>query len=107
MKDRLLIAALVGVGFLATLAVAAVRGELWQSAAPAVEAPAAAANQRSPARPRLPEATVPVPVQAAVPALAASEPESAPETAELTPAATYEQQTAARDRAAAHSARSR
>ena len=107
MKDRLLVVALVGVGFLGTLGVAAVRGELWHSPAPATQEPAAVAYQAPPAPLRLPAATATVPIQPDASAVAASEPEPSPETTELAPAPTYEQQSAAHDRAAAHSARSR
>jgi hypothetical protein len=106
MKDRLLIAAMVGVGFLATLGVAAVRGELWESPTQ-VHEPAPAPVQAPPEPLRLPEAPAATPLQPPAPEVATSQTDAGPEATELAPAPTYEQQTAERDRAAAHSARSR
>jgi len=103
MKDRLLIATLAVVGFLAALGIAAVRGDLWQpSAAPGQEAPA-------PRRATLtPVADAATQLQPAAPGPAASDPEpDTREDAASGPAPTYEEQAAARDRAAAHSSRSR
>jgi hypothetical protein len=110
MNDRLIIATLAGVGFLAALGIAIERGDLWQP----------------PAHTRLEPAAVPLrtmairPVTAAPAAVAATQPlPAAPEPAasapapdgragpDLNPAPSYEEEAAARDRAAAHSARSR
>ncbi len=110
MRDRLLIAALAGVGFLVALGIAAVRGDLLRP------------------RPHLPLQAAAVPLQAIVvravtpttAAAAATQPQpAAPEApasdpaadghegADPGPAPTYEAEAAARDRAAARSARSR
>jgi len=98
MKDRLLIATLAGVGFLATLGFSTVHEDLWQrAAAPArgstsgTQLQAVTVTEPEPAAPE-PQATEPAPGQVA---------------ADSAPAATYDEQTAARDRAAAHGARSR
>jgi hypothetical protein len=101
MKDRLFLAALAGVGFLATLGIGAMHGELWP--------PPAAPVQRPAARRPVPPATVSLQAMAARAVTpAASEPQpSDGERADSGPAPTYEEQSAARDRAAAHSARSR
>jgi hypothetical protein len=100
MKNRLLIATLVGVGFLATLGINAVREEPWL--------PAAAPVTGAPTGTRLPADAVPlsVPHRPATPTPAA-DPQPERERADSGPAPTYEEQSAARDRAAAHSARSR
>jgi hypothetical protein len=91
MKGPLLMATVVGVGFLAGLGIAAVRGDLSRPSAAA--AAAAVPLQAAPA-------TDAVPLQ--------SEPQpDGRESADSLPAPTYDQETAARDRAAAHSARSR
>ncbi len=100
MKDRLFIATLAGVGFLATLGIGAMHGDLWPPPAAPVQRPA-----HTPAQPTA------VPLQAvAVRAVTpeASDPQpNGGEGADSGPAPTYEEQSAARDRAAAHSARSR
>jgi hypothetical protein len=99
MKDSLLIATAAGVGLLAGLGIAAVRGDLWRPAAVAV-APVTA----TPA----PAADAAVELQPAAPEPAASATESdGREDAASRPAPSYEEEAAARDRAAAHGARSR
>ena len=118
MKDRLLIATLAGVGFLAALGIAAVREDRWQPPPAPVPGPAAHMGLRRAAVP--PQASVVRPVmltpaadgatqpQHAAPALAAGDPQpDGREGADSGAAPTYERQAAARDRAAAHSARSR
>jgi hypothetical protein len=101
MKERLLIPALAGVGFLAALGVGAVRGGLWQSSAAPVQPTALAAQASTPAADAAtqpePEAAEPIP----------SDPGPDRADADTPPAPTYEDQSAARDRAAAHGARSR
>jgi hypothetical protein len=118
MKDRLLIATLAGIGLLVALVIAAVRCDRWK--------PPAAPVQGPPAHLRLQAAAVPLqamvvgPVTPTPAANAATQPQpAAPEPAatdpppdgrqgaDSGPAPTYEQEAAARDRAAAHSARSR
>jgi hypothetical protein len=95
MKNQLLIATLA-VGFLAGLGIAAVRGDFSQ--------PAAAPDQGS----SQPAAAVPLQAMAVRPLTAASDPEPDDrESADSLPAPTYDEDTASRDRAAAHSARSR
>jgi hypothetical protein len=98
MKDRLLVATLAGVGFLATLGISTVHEDLWQRAAAPVPGPLSrtrlqvdAVMEPEPAAPE-PQATDPAPGQ---------------EVTDSGSAPTYEEQTAARDRAAAHGARSR
>jgi hypothetical protein len=118
MKDRLLIATLAGVGFLAALGIAAVREDRWQP--PAAPVPGPPAHMHLPAAAVPPQARVvrpltPTPAadaatqpQPAAPALAAGDPQPDDrEGADSGPAPTYEREAAARDRAAAHSARSR
>jgi hypothetical protein len=118
MKDRLLIATLAGVGFLAALGIAAVREDRWQPPPAPVAGPAAHMRLRTAAVPpqaRVVRPVMPTPAadaatqpQPAAPALAAGDPQpDAREAADSGPAPTYERQAAARDRAAAHSARSR
>jgi len=114
MNDRLLMATLVGVGFLAGLGIAALRGDFSQpSAAPVQGLPeqaAAVPTQAMAARPLTPAPATDaaMPLQPAAPEPAASDPEpDGRESADSLPAPTYDQETAARDRAAAHSARSR
>jgi hypothetical protein len=109
MNNRLIIATLAGVGFLAALGIAIVRGDL---------------SQQPPAQGRLPQAAVPLqtvavrpitrataleaaPLEPAAPLPAAGGPTRDGGGTDLGPAPTYEQEAAARDRAAAHSARSR
>jgi hypothetical protein len=117
MKNRLLFPSVAGVGFLAGLGIAAVRGDLWwPRAAPGQELashvglqPAAVSVQAMGVQPVTPTPEVEA---AAQPQPAASEPTAADlapgrEGADSAPAPTYEEQAAARDRAAAHSARSR
>jgi hypothetical protein len=84
MKNQLIIATLA-VGFLAGLGIAAVRGDFSQ-----------------------PTTDAPMPLQPAAPEPAASDPEpDSRENADSLPAPTYDEDTASRDRAAVHSARSR
>jgi len=93
MKSQLAIATLA-VGFLAGLGIAAVRGDFSQPAAAPVQG--------------LSEQAAAVPLQAVAPEPAASDPESdGRDSADSLPAPTYDSETAARDRAAAHSSRSR
>jgi hypothetical protein len=116
MNNQLLISTLA-VGFLAGLGIAAVRGDFSHpAAAPVVQPPeqlAAVPLQTVAIGPVTP-APVPdaaLPLQSAVPQAPASNPQSdggQPADAPPAPAApTYDDQTAAHDRAAAHSARSR
>lgn len=113
MKDQLLMASVVGVGFLAGLGIAAVRGDLWHSPTAPVQGPpeqAAVPLQALPVRPATPAPATDaaMPLQPAAPEPAASNPQpDGRESADSLPAPTYDQETAARDRAAAHSARSR
>jgi hypothetical protein len=110
MKDRLLIAATAGVGFLAGLAMTGERAGLWHASTPAQVQASAVPPQAMPVLPVMPApaadaATKP---QAAAPEAAASE--AQPDEVEglaLLAAPTDEEHTAAQDRAAAHSARSR
>jgi hypothetical protein len=106
MKGWLIITTL-GVGFLAGLGAAAVRGDLWQPPAAPVQGPAAILPLPAPAEP--PQAAAVHPVAAApAPEPTAEDPESEGRNSDASGAApTYEQQSAAHDRAAAHSARSR
>jgi hypothetical protein len=93
MKNQLLISTLA-VGFLAGLGIAAVRGDFSHPAAAPVEGP-----REQPAA---------VPLQSAAPETPAGDPQpNGGESADALPAPTYDDQTAAHDRAAAHSARSR
>jgi hypothetical protein len=114
MKDQLLMATVVGVGFLAGLGIAAVRGDLWHSPPAPVQAPpeqaAVVPLQAMAVRPvtPAPATDAAMPLQPAAPEPAASNPQpGGRESADSLPAPTYDQETAARDRAAAHSARSR
>jgi hypothetical protein len=117
MKDGLLIATLAGLSFLATLGIAAVRGHLWQPSVAPVQGPPAHMRMKAAAGPLQAMGARPVtPTPAAVAATrlqpvaepAASNPQpDGREGADSGPAPTYEQEAAARDRAAAHSARSR
>jgi hypothetical protein len=113
--------ATLAVGFLAGLGIAAVRGELWHSPAASFEGPAeqalavplqaatvplraVAAGPVSPA----PATDAATPLQPTAPEPAASDPQpDGRESAAALRAPTYDEQTAAHDRAAAHSARSR
>jgi hypothetical protein len=110
MKNQLLMATLA-VGFLAGLGVAAVRRDLSQPAAAPVQGPpeeAPAVSLPAPATNAVPATNAALPLQPAAPAAAASDPEAdGRESADSLPAPTYDDETAARDRAAAHSARSR
>ena len=116
MKDRLLVATLAGVGFLATLGISGLRGDLWQ--------PGSAPTSPPLARTRVPTDVRPIPsvaIRPVTPAPASDAavlpPSAAPaptdlnpggrEDAASAPAPTYEDQSAAHDRAAAHGARSR
>jgi hypothetical protein len=95
MKDQLLIATLA-VGFLAGLGIAAVRGDLrYAPAAAAVPLPAPAAHAALPLQPA-----------AAAPAARDRQRDDG-DSADTLPAPNYDEQSAAHDRAAAHSARSR
>jgi hypothetical protein len=113
MKKQLLIATLA-VGFLAGLGIAGIRGELWHAPAAPVQAPpeqvAAAPLQTVAAGPVTPapptDAALPLQPAAVEPAASNPHPDGG-ESADALPAPTYDQETAARDRAAAHSARSR
>ena len=115
MKIQLLIATLA-VGFLAGLGIAAVRGDFSHPAAALVQdfpeqvamapLPVVAVRPVTPAP--APAADALMPLQPAAPEPAASDPQpGGVENADALPAPTYDQETAARDRAAAHSARSR
>jgi hypothetical protein len=113
MKNQLLIATLA-VGFLAGLGIAVVRGDL--SHAPAAlgqgrpEQVAAVPLQDVAAGPVTPapatDASLPLEPAAVEPAASDPQPDGG-ESADSLPAPTYDEETAARDRAAAHSARSR
>src|SRR5580658_9861937 len=108
MKDRLFIATLVGLGFLATLGISFMHQNPWQPTIAPTTVPPSPAHLWANAPPQA-VADRPAPptarADAAAPsASAATEPAPAPESV---PAPTYEDQAAARDRAAAHSARSR
>jgi hypothetical protein len=113
MKNQLLIAT-VAVGFLAGLGIAVVRGDL--SHAPAAlgqgrpEQVAAVPPQDVAAGPVTPapatDASLPLEPAAVEPAASDPQPDGG-ESADSLPAPTYDEETAARDRAAAHSARSR
>jgi hypothetical protein len=106
MKNQLLIATLA-VGFLAGLGLAAVRGDFSRPAAAPVEVlpeEVAAVPQPAPAT----NATLPLPLQPVAPEAPVSEPQSDDRvSAASLPAPSFDDHTAARDRAAAHSARSR
>jgi hypothetical protein len=121
MKDPLLIATLAGLSFLATLGLEAVRGDLWQAPMAPVQGPPAHMRMKAAAvplqaiavhpvtpTPAADAATQPQPQPQPVAEPAASDPQpDGGEGADSSPAPTYEQEAAARDRAAAHSARSR
>jgi hypothetical protein len=105
MKHQLLMASVVGVGFLAGLGIAAVRGDLRQPAAARVQelAEQAAPEPVMPA----PSAALPLPVQPAAAAAATFEPHpEGGESGDALAAPTYDQEIAARDRAARRGARS-
>jgi hypothetical protein len=113
MNNQLLIAT-VSVGFLAGLGIAAVRGDLSHAPAVLVQGPpeqvvagslqAVAAGPVTPA----PTTDASLPLQPAAVEPAASDPQpDGGDSADSLPAPTYDEETAARDRAAAHSARSR
>jgi len=116
MNNQLIISTLA-VGFLAGLGIAAVRGDFSHTAAAPVAGPAeelAAVPQQvvavGPVTPA-PPADAALPLQSVAPEAPASDPqpdggESADAPPAL-PAPTYDDQTAAHERAAAHSARSR
>jgi hypothetical protein len=113
MKDQLLMAAVVGVGFLAGLAIAAARGDLRRPiAAPLQELAEPAAPEPLPAeaaRPLMlaPGSAAPLPIQPAAAQPAITEPQhDQRESAAALAAPTYDQEFAARDRAAARGARS-
>jgi hypothetical protein len=119
MKDWLLMVAVAGAGFVGTLGVTAVRGKLSHPTAVSMQAmvvvPPAPQPAPAPAPTQTPTQT-PTPAPASDAAIAL---QSAPEPAaadpqpdgrdsdESIPAPNYDEQAAARDRAAAHSARSR
>lgn len=114
MKAQLLMATVVGVGFLAGLGIAAVRGDFSQpAAAPVQELPeqaSAVLPHAMAVRPltQAPATDAEMPRQPTAPEPTASDPEpDGRESADLLPAPTYDEETAARDRAVAHSARSR
>jgi hypothetical protein len=114
MKDWLLMAAVAGVGFLATLGVIALRGGFSHPAAVPPQAVAIRPVTPSPAT----ESAMAAVNTAANPAASDPQPEgretadqtadqSAEERADSVRAPNFDQELAARDRAAAHSARSR
>jgi len=113
MKNQLIIGTLA-VGFLAGLGIAAVRGDLWHAPAVVVQEPpehvAAAPLQTVAAGPVMPAPATDasLPLQPAAVESAASDPQpDGGESADSLPAPTYDEEVAAHDRAAAHSARSR
>jgi hypothetical protein len=115
MKNQLIFGTLA-VGFLAGLGIAAVRGELWHAPAALVQEPpeqvAAMPLQAVAVGPVMPApatgASLSLPLEPAAVEPAASDPQpEGGESADPLPAPTYDDETAARDRAAAHSARSR
>jgi hypothetical protein len=117
MKNQLIIGTLA-VGFLAGLGIAAVRGDLWHAPAALVQEPpeqvaavplqAVAAVPVTPAPATDVSVPLPLPLQPAAVEPAVSDPQpDGGESADSLPAPTYDEETAARDRAAAHSARSR
>jgi hypothetical protein len=115
MKDWLLMVAVAGAGFVGTLGVTAVRGKLSHPTAVSMQAMVVVPPAPQPA-PALAPTQTPTPAPASDAAIAL---QSAPEPAaadpqpdgrdsdESIPAPNYDEQAAARDRAAAHSARSR
>jgi len=115
MKNQLIIATLA-VGFLAGLGIAAVRGELWHASAALVQEPteqvvtvplqAVAAGSVMPGPATGASPLLPLEPAAVEPAASDPQPDGG-ESADSLPAPTYDDETAARDRAAAHSARSR
>jgi hypothetical protein len=113
MKNQLIIGTLA-VGFLVGLGIAGVRGELRHAPAALFQEPpeqvAAVPLQAVAADPVLPapaiDASPPLPLAAVEPAATDPQPDGG-ESADPLPAPTYDDETAARDRAAAHSARSR
>jgi hypothetical protein len=109
MKDWLLMAAVAGAGFFGTLGVTAVRGKLSHPTPVSMQAmvvvPPAPQPQPPPAP--APATDAAIPLQTA-PEPAAGDPQSdGRDSDESVPAPNYDEQTAAHDRAAAHSARSR
>jgi hypothetical protein len=113
MKNQLLIATLA-VGFVAGLGIAAVRGDLSHAPAAldlgppeqgaAVPLEGVAAGPVTPAQAT--DASLPLEPAAVEPAATDPQPDGG-ESADSLPVPTYDEETAARDRAAAHSARSR
>jgi hypothetical protein len=99
-KNQLLISTLA-VGFLAGLGIAAVRGDFSHPTAAPAAAPVAGSAEE-------PAADAALPLQSAAPEPPAGDRVfDGGESADALPAPTYDDQTAAHDRAAAHSARSR
>jgi hypothetical protein len=110
MKDWLLMAAVAGAGFFATLGVVALRGGLSHPAAVPPQAVVIRAVPPAPAT----DVAMPAVTPAANPAASDPPPDgresadhSADESADSVRAPTFNEELAARDRAAAHSARSR
>src|ERR1700685_3770514 len=99
MKDRLLMASVAGRGFLGGLGRGRVAARLWEAPPPTAPVPrwgpAPPADAGTESQPAAPE-----------PAASDRQPDGREGGASL-PAPTYEENAAARDRAAAHSARSR
>jgi hypothetical protein len=108
MKGWLVITTL-GVGFLAGLGIAAVRGNLWLPPVAPVQDPAVLERSPAPAEPLQTSADVAAAQpQAPPPDPKPVDPESAGRDGDTSDSApTYEQQSAAHDRAVAHGARSR
>jgi hypothetical protein len=119
MNNQLIISTLA-VGFLAGLGIAAVRGDFSHPAAAPAAAPVAEPPEQLAAVPPqtvavgpttpAPPADAALPLQSAAPEPPASDPQPDGASADAPPALlapTYDDQTAAHDRAAAHSARSR
>jgi hypothetical protein len=114
MKDWLLMVAVAGAGFFATLGVIALRGGLSHPAAPPPQAIAIRPAMPTPAT----DASTPTVNPAANPAASDAQPagretadqtadQSADASADSVRAPTFDDEVAARDRAATHSARSR
>jgi hypothetical protein len=104
MKNPLLMTTLA-VGFLAGLGIAAVRGDFSRPAAAPVDAPTEQVAVMPPQPVVVRPVTMAPGTDIALPASDA-QPDGG-DSADTLPAPTYDQETAARDRAAAHSARSR
>jgi hypothetical protein len=110
MKNRLIIATLAGLGFLAAWGIAIVHADLWQAHAQTRVQPPAVPMQPVAVRPGTPATTAVAVAQlepaAPDPAAGAPAPNGGGDI-DSGPAPTYEEQAAAHDLAAAHSARSR